>query len=75
MSIVASVGALPLLMYMVNKESSDKVSVLFYAVPVLTYLFDHLLFGTALSSTALFGMALVLSVLGWRLHSMSGSEV
>lgn len=75
MSIVVSVGALLLLMYMVNKESSDKVSVLFYAVPVLTYLFDHLLFGTTLSSTTLFGMALVaFSILIYRRQTSTNHD-
>lgn len=59
MSLVVSVGALLLLMYMVNRESSDKVSVLFYAIPMLTYLFDHLLFGASLSPTTLLGMLIV----------------
>lgn len=59
MSIVVSVGALMLLMYMVKRDSSDKVSVLFYAVPILTYLFDYLLFGTTLSTTTLLGIVIV----------------
>ena len=59
MSIVGSVGAVLLLMYMVKRDSSDKVSVLFYAVPMLTYLFDHLLFGTTLTAVTLVGMVIV----------------
>lgn len=59
MSLVVSVGALLLLMYMVKRDSSDKVSVLFYAIPMLTYLFDHLLFGTVLTPLTMLGMAIV----------------
>ena len=59
MSIVVSVGALLLLMFMVQRESSDKVSVLFYAIPMVTYLFDHLLFGAQLSTITLIGMVMV----------------
>ncbi|KLN62743.1 DMT family transporter [Vibrio sp. VPAP30] len=59
MSLVVSVGALLLLMYMVKRDSSDKVSILFYAIPMLTYLFDHLLFGTTLTPLTMLGMAIV----------------
>ncbi|USD40615.1 DMT family transporter [Vibrio sp. SCSIO 43135] len=61
MSLVVSVGALLLLMYMVKQDSADKVSVLFYAIPVLTYLFDYLLFDEPLTLTTLLGMVIVAS--------------
>lgn len=75
MSLVVSVGALLLLMYMVKRESSDKVSVLFYAIPMVTYLFDHLLFGTTLSFTTLVGMVMVaICVLLYRRQPTTNSE-
>ncbi|KJY85022.1 membrane protein [Vibrio galatheae] len=75
MSLVVSVGALLLLMYMVKYESSDKVSVLFYAIPILTYLFDHLLFGTTLTPVTMLGMVVVaLCIVLYRRQSKSNRE-
>jgi len=59
MSVVVSVGALLLLMFMIKRDSSDRVSVLFYVIPMLTYVFDYLLFDQKLTLITFFGMTLV----------------
>ncbi|NVD05932.1 DMT family transporter [Vibrio sp. JPW-9-11-11] len=59
MSGVVSVGALLLLMTMIKRNSADQVSVLFYAIPIFTYLFDHWIFGTSISALTLCGTFIV----------------
>ncbi|MGC3833280.1 DMT family transporter [Moritella viscosa] len=59
MSVVVSVGALLLLMYMIQRESSDSVGVLFYAIPILTFLFDYFLFDEKLTLVTFIGIILV----------------
>jgi drug/metabolite transporter (DMT)-like permease len=67
MSMVVSVGALLLLMYMAKQDGASSVSVLFYAVPVLAYFFDYVIFKDGLSVITVFGMAIVaVSVILYR---------
>ncbi|GLT18305.1 hypothetical protein GCM10007938_20830 [Vibrio zhanjiangensis] len=67
MSIVVSVGALLLLMYMAKQDGASSVSVLFYAVPVLAYFFDFVIFRNGLSVITILGMVIVaVSVIFYR---------
>ena len=59
MSVVVSVGALLLLMYMIQRESADSVGVLFFAIPILTFLFDYFLFDEKLTLVTFIGIILV----------------
>lgn len=61
MVLVVSVGATALLYSMVTKHHVVRVSSLFYCVPPLTAGLDFLIFGTALTSIQLTGMALVMA--------------
>ena len=76
MSIVVSVGALFLLLYMIKSENADSVSVLFYAVPLLAYLFNFILFGETLSLFTLCGMGIVaISIVLYRKRNARPVEV
>lgn len=67
MSVVVSTGALLLLMLMLQHQSASQVSVLFYCIPILTILFDYLLFDTTLSAMSWAGVLLVAaSVWGYQ---------
>jgi drug/metabolite transporter (DMT)-like permease len=67
MSLVVSIGAFLLLVYMINYDQADRVSLLFYAVPPLTYCFDYAFFGTTLSTITLLGISLVtMSIVYYR---------
>ena len=67
MSLFVSIGAFLLLIYMNHNDQPDRVSLLFYAVPPVTYGFDYALFGTTLSQTTLLGILLVtISILYYR---------
>lgn len=67
MGLVVSIGALLLLMYMVQQESAHQVSVLFYGIPMLAYLFDYLIFGETLGQLTFIGMILVaISIMFYR---------
>lgn len=59
MSVVVSVGALLLLMYMAKQDGATSVSVLFYAIPLLAYVFDYAVFGTQISQLTIIGMVVV----------------
>jgi drug/metabolite transporter (DMT)-like permease len=61
MICVVSVGALLLLLYLLSTESASSVGVLFYLIPVVTMVFDYLVFGTRVSALTLVGAALVLA--------------
>lgn len=61
MIVVVSVGAVLLLLFMLQKDAASNVSVLFYFVPILTMLFDYLVFGTQLSWVIVIGTTIVLS--------------
>ena len=67
MSLVVSIGAFLLLIYMNNHDQPDRVSLLFYAVPPTTYCFDYAIFGTTLSKVTLLGISLVtISIVYYR---------
>jgi len=53
MIFVISTGAVLLLLFMLNNDSASNVSVLFYLVPVLTMVFDYLVFGTPMCQNSL----------------------
>ena len=59
MSIVVSVGAVMLLLYMLKRGSASQVSVLFYCIPLLAILFDYLIFGEKLSEITVAGIIIV----------------
>jgi drug/metabolite transporter (DMT)-like permease len=61
MICVVSVGALLLLLYLLSTESASSVGVLFYLIPIVTMVFDYLVFGTNVSAVTGVGAALVLS--------------
>ncbi|MGI0115749.1 DMT family transporter [Zooshikella sp. RANM57] len=61
MIVVVSVGAVLLLLFMLQKDAASKVSVLFYFVPILTMLFDYLVFDTQLSWVIVIGTTTVLA--------------
>lgn len=61
MTVVVSTGATLLLFYIIQKKSASKVSVLFYLVPVLTMIFDFMVFDTKITLTTLAGVALVMA--------------
>lgn len=60
MVIVVSTGALLLLFYMISKGSVNKVSSLFYFVPVLTMLFDYLIYQTPMPFLTIFGSCIII---------------
>ena len=59
MGVVVSVGAYLLLMLMLKYSSADKVSTLFFLLPLLTMIFESLVFDTTLSALTIFGVILV----------------
>ncbi|MDN3399180.1 EamA family transporter [Psychrobacter sp. APC 3426] len=59
MGAVVSVGAYLLLMLMLKYSSADKVSTLFFLLPLLTMILESLVFDTTLSSLTIFGVILV----------------
>lgn len=59
MVIVVSTGALLLLFYMISKGSVNKVSSLFYFVPVITMFFDYLIFQTPMPFLTVFGSCII----------------
>lgn len=70
MSVVVSVGALLLLMYMTKQDGAASVSVLFYAIPLLAYFFDYALFGTHISLLTIVGIGIVaLAIIFYRRFS------
>lgn len=67
MVLVVSTGATLLLFYMLSKGSAGKVGVLFYLVPVVTILFDYVVFNAEISwVTAIGALIVVGSVTGFR---------
>lgn len=76
MVLVVSTGATLLLFYMLSKGSAGKVGVLFYLVPVVTILFDYLVFNAGISwVTAVGALIVVGSVMGFRDRPRSSQEV
>lgn len=59
MGAVVSVGAYLLLMLMLKYSSADKVSTLFFLLPLLTMILESLVFDTTLSAVTIFGVVLV----------------
>jgi drug/metabolite transporter (DMT)-like permease len=59
MGAVVSVGAYLLLMLMLKYSSADKVSTLFFLLPLLTMILESLVFDTTLSTLTIFGVILV----------------
>lgn len=59
MSVVVSVGAVMLLLYMLKRGSASQVSMLFYCIPLLAIVFDYLIFGEQLSVMTLVGIVVV----------------
>ena len=59
MGAVVSVGAYLLLMLMLKYSSADKVSTLFFLLPLLTMILESLVFDTILSALTIFGVILV----------------
>ena len=59
MGAVVSVGAYLLLMLMLKYSSADKVSTLFFLLPLLTMILESLVFDTTLSALTIFGVILV----------------
>ena len=59
MGAVVSVGAYLLLMLMLKYSSADKVSTLFFLLPLLTMILESIVFDTALSTLTIFGVLLV----------------
>ena len=59
MGAVVSVGAYLLLMLMLKYSSADKVSTLFFLLPLLTMILESLIFDTTLSVLTIFGVLLV----------------
>lgn len=67
MITVVSTGALLLLFYMIRQGSVNKVSSLFYFVPIVTMIFDYLVFNTPMPSMTILGSLMILiSVLLYR---------
>lgn len=60
MVTVVSTGALLLLFYMISKGSVNKVSSLFYFVPIVTMLFDYLIFQTPMPFLTIVGSCIIL---------------
>lgn len=65
MSVVVSVGAIMILLYMLKRGSASQVSVLFYCVPILAILFDYLIFGALLSWVTVAGIVIVVISVYW----------
>lgn len=65
MSIVVSVGAVMLLLYMLKRGSASQVSVLFYCIPLLAIMFDYLIFGEQLSGITMVGIVVVVIAVYW----------
>lgn len=59
MGAVVSVGAYLLLMLMLKYSSADKVSTLFFLLPLLTMILESLVFDTILSAATIVGVLLV----------------
>ena len=59
MGAVVSVGAYLLLMLMLKYSSADKVSTLFFLLPLLTMILESLVFDTTLSAATIVGVLLV----------------
>ena len=59
MRAVFSVGAYLLLMLMLKYSSADKVSTLFFLLPLLTMILESLVVDTTLSALIIFGVSLV----------------
>ena len=59
MGAVVSVGAYLLLMLMLKYNSADKVSTLFFLLPLLTMILESIVFDTTLSALTIFGVLLV----------------
>ena len=59
MGAVVSVGAYLLLMLMLKYSAADKVSTLFFLLPLLTMILESLVFDTTLSTLTIFGVILV----------------
>lgn len=49
MTIIVSISAMLLLFHLLRNNSADKVSVLFFLVPIVTIFFDYLVFDTKIS--------------------------
>jgi drug/metabolite transporter (DMT)-like permease len=60
MIFIVSTLATALLFYMLSKNSASKVSSLFYMVPVITVIFDYIIFGHILSWATVGGALLVI---------------
>lgn len=63
MGAVVSVGAYLLLMLMLKYSTADKVSTLFFLLPLLTMILESLVFDTTLSAVTIVGVLLVCSSL------------
>lgn len=59
MGAVVSVGAYLLLMLMLKYSAADKVSTLFFLLPLLTMILESLIFDSTLSALTIFGVLLV----------------
>ena len=59
MRAVFSVGAYLLLMLMLKYSSADKVSTLFFLLPLLTMILESLVVDTTLSELTIFGVLLI----------------
>ncbi len=59
MGAVVSVGAYLLLMLMLKYSAADKVSTLFFLLPLLTMILESLVFDSTLSALTIFGATLV----------------
>lgn len=66
MILIVSTLAGLLLFYMLSRNSASKVSILFYLVPVITVLFDYIVFGNRISwMTGLGAILIIISVKGF----------
>ncbi len=71
LSLVLSIGAILLLMYLIRHNSASRVASLFYLVPPATALEAYLLFGERLGLWSLLGLALAALGVAWVVRSTS----
>lgn len=63
MILVVSVGAILLLIFMLNNDKASKVAALFFLVPVITYILDYLVYDTHITLMTFGGGIMVISSL------------
>tara|TARA_R110000823_G_scaffold299017_1_gene419680 strand:- start:1313 stop:2194 length:882 start_codon:yes stop_codon:yes gene_type:complete len=67
MILVVSVGAILLLVFMLNSDKASKVAALFFLVPVITYILDYLVYSTPITlMTFIGGIMVVVALLLYR---------